>query len=123
MFIEGALQTRKWQGQDGQDRYSTEVVLQGFNSKLTMLDGRGGGGAGAGMQEGGQADYGGGSETSYSDAPRGEGQGRRHRQAARRRDPVLNHARVTGCDLNVARIPSPGCRAGARPADLSPWER
>ena len=40
VFIEGALQTRKWQGQDGQDRYSTEVVLQGFNGNLTMLDGR-----------------------------------------------------------------------------------
>ena len=39
VYIEGALQTRKWQGQDGQDRYSTEVVLQGFNSVLTMLDG------------------------------------------------------------------------------------
>ncbi len=42
VFIEGALQTRKWQGQDGQDRYSTEVVLQGFNGNLTMLDGRSG---------------------------------------------------------------------------------
>ncbi len=40
VFIEGSLQTRKWQGQDGQDRYSTEVVLQGFNGNLTMLDGR-----------------------------------------------------------------------------------
>lgn len=45
VYIEGALQTRKWQDKDGQDRYSTEVVLQGFNSNLTMLDGRGGGGA------------------------------------------------------------------------------
>jgi single-strand DNA-binding protein len=59
VYIEGQLQTRKWQGQDGQDRYSTEVVLQGFNSQLTMLDSRGGGaGAGAGLQEGDQADYG-----------------------------------------------------------------
>ena len=43
VYIEGALQTRKWQDQSGQDKYSTEVVLQGFNSVLTMLDGRGGG--------------------------------------------------------------------------------
>jgi single-strand DNA-binding protein len=43
VYIEGQLQTRKWQGQDGQDRYTTEVVLQGFNSVLTMLDSRGGG--------------------------------------------------------------------------------
>jgi single-strand DNA-binding protein len=41
VYIEGSLQTRKWQDQSGQDRYSTEIVLQGFNSTLTMLDGRG----------------------------------------------------------------------------------
>jgi single-strand DNA-binding protein len=57
VYIEGALQTRKWQGQDGQDRYSTEVVLQGFNSVLTMLDGRSGAGANAGMQEDDQIGY------------------------------------------------------------------
>ena len=56
VYIEGQLQTRKWQDKDGQDRYSTEVVLQGFNSVLTMLDGRQGG-AGAGMAEGDQAGY------------------------------------------------------------------
>jgi single-strand DNA-binding protein len=44
LYIEGALQTRKWQDQNGNDRYSTEVVLQGFGSTLTMLDGRGEGG-------------------------------------------------------------------------------
>ena len=38
IYIEGELQTRKWQDQDGNDRYSTEVVLQGFNSNLTLLD-------------------------------------------------------------------------------------
>ena len=48
VYLEGALQTRKWTDKDGHDKYSTEVVLQGFNSTLTMLDGRGGGsGAGA----------------------------------------------------------------------------
>ncbi len=59
LYIEGQLQTRKWQNKEGQDQYSTEVVLQGFGGTLTMLDGRQGGGMGAGMQEGGQADYGG----------------------------------------------------------------
>lgn len=39
LYIEGQLQTRKWQDQSGNDRYSTEIVLQGFNSTLTMLDG------------------------------------------------------------------------------------
>ncbi|MGY5811594.1 single-stranded DNA-binding protein [Rhizobium sp. LEGMi198b] len=57
VYIEGALQTRKWQDQNGQDRYSTEIVLQGFNSTLTMLDGRGEGG---GAVEGGRGGRGGG---------------------------------------------------------------
>lgn len=63
IFVEGALQTRKWQGQDGQDRYSTEVVLQGFNGNLTMLDGRSGGG---GMSDNSQSDYGGGADNGFS---------------------------------------------------------
>jgi single-strand DNA-binding protein len=54
LYIEGALQTRKWTDQAGVEKYSTEVVLQGFNSVLTMLDGKGGG-AGAGASSG---DYG-----------------------------------------------------------------
>lgn len=44
VYIEGALQTRKWQDQDGKDRYSTEIVLQGFGGVLVMLDGPGGSG-------------------------------------------------------------------------------
>ncbi len=42
VYIEGQLQTRKWEDQGGQERYSTEVVLQGFNGTMTMLDGRSG---------------------------------------------------------------------------------
>ena len=61
VYIEGQLQTRKWQDQSGADRYSTEVVLQGFNGNLTMLGGRGdGGGASRGGNDFGGADYGGG---------------------------------------------------------------
>jgi single-strand DNA-binding protein len=56
LYIEGALQTRKWQDQSGAERYSTEIVLQGFNSTLTMLDGRGEGG-GRGQSQGGDYDY------------------------------------------------------------------
>ena len=52
VYLEGQLQTRKWTDKDNIERYSTEVVLQGFNSVLTMLDGRGGGG-GMGADEGG----------------------------------------------------------------------
>ncbi len=58
VYIEGALQTRKWTDQSGQERYSTEVVLQGFNSTLTMLDGRSGGGSGGGGDYGGSDDHG-----------------------------------------------------------------
>ena len=58
VYLEGALQTRKWQDKDGQDRYSTEVVLQGFNSQLTMLDGRGGGAGSSGGDFGGGEDFG-----------------------------------------------------------------
>lgn len=45
VYLEGQLQTRKWQDKDGKDRYSTEVVLQAFNSVLTMLDGKEAGGS------------------------------------------------------------------------------
>jgi len=66
VYIEGQLQTRKWQDQQGQDRYSTEIVLQGFNSVLTMLDGPqgggGGGGGGAGGVGSGRDDWGGGDD-------------------------------------------------------------
>ncbi|MEL6565819.1 MAG: single-stranded DNA-binding protein [Pseudomonadota bacterium] len=48
VYIEGQLETRKWQDQSGQDRYSTEVVLRPYRSELTMLDGRDGGGGGGG---------------------------------------------------------------------------
>jgi len=66
VYIEGQLQTRKWQGQDGQEKYTTEVVLQGFNCAMTMLDGPGGasgGGSGGGGSRGGAGggSYGGGS--------------------------------------------------------------
>ncbi|MEQ5868736.1 single-stranded DNA-binding protein [Sagittula sp. NFXS13] len=62
VYIEGQLQTRKWQDQSGQDRYSTEIVLQGFGGNLTMLDGPSGGGGGGGNYGGGggQDSYGGG---------------------------------------------------------------
>ncbi|HWF94268.1 MAG TPA: single-stranded DNA-binding protein [Xanthobacteraceae bacterium] len=67
VYLEGALQTRKWQDQSGQDRYSTEVVLQGFNSQLTMLDRAGGGGGGDfGSDESSGSDFG----SSGPSAPR-----------------------------------------------------
>ncbi|MDF0594860.1 single-stranded DNA-binding protein [Psychromarinibacter halotolerans] len=61
VYIEGKLQTRKWQDQSGQDRYSTEVVLQGYDGVLTMLDGRGEGGGGGGGGYDDRGGYGGGS--------------------------------------------------------------
>lgn len=61
VYIEGKLQTRKWQGNDGQDKYSTEIVLQGFDGTLVMLDGPGGGQGGGGARSGGDEWSGGGS--------------------------------------------------------------
>ena len=69
VFVEGQLQTRKWQDQNGQDRYSTEIVLRGFNGTLTMLDGAQGGSGGGGGGYGGGS--GGGSGGGYGGASRG----------------------------------------------------
>ena len=65
VYLEGQLQTRKWQDQSGNDRYSTEIVLQKFRGELVMLDGREGGGGGGG---GGGAEYssGGGGGGSFA---------------------------------------------------------
>ncbi|MGY4504877.1 single-stranded DNA-binding protein [Bradyrhizobium diazoefficiens] len=68
VYIEGALQTRKWTDQSGVEKYSTEVVLQGFNSTLTMLDGRGGGGGGGSFGDEPGGDF--GSSGPVSSAPR-----------------------------------------------------
>jgi len=67
VYLEGQLQTRKWQDKDGKDRYSTEVVLQNFNSTLTMLDGKSSGGSSFGADDGG--DFG-SSSPSRSAPPR-----------------------------------------------------
>ncbi|HWI85447.1 MAG TPA: single-stranded DNA-binding protein [Sphingomonas sp.] len=81
VYLEGALQTRKWQGQDGQDKYSTEVVLQGFNAVLVLLDrreGEGGGRSGGWDEEAGGNDFnssfagsGGGGSRAGAAAPSG----------------------------------------------------
>ena len=68
VYIEGALQTRKWTDQSGVEKYSTEVVLQGFNSTLTMLDGRSGGGGGSFGSDDSGGDFGSGGPDSS--APR-----------------------------------------------------
>ena len=75
VYIEGALQTRKWQDASGADKYSTEIVLQGFNSVLTMLDGAPGGAGGGGQRDdfGGNDDFGGGSSSFGGGASRGGG--------------------------------------------------
>ena len=65
VYIEGQLETRKWQDQSGQDKYSTEIVLRGFNATLTMLDGKGEGGNQGGGSQGQQGGYGGQSDGGY----------------------------------------------------------
>ena len=79
IYVEGQLQTRKWQDQQGQDRYSTEVVLQGFNSQLTMLDGaRGGSGGGDfGSDDGGSNFSSSGGRSARQPAMAGSGSGAR----------------------------------------------
>ena len=78
VYIEGQLQTRKWQDQSGVDKYSTEIVLQRFRGELQMLDSRGDGGGGGSGGGGGMAgepagdDYGGGA-SSGGGAPSGGG--------------------------------------------------
>lgn len=74
VYIEGQLQTRKWQDQSGQDKYSTEIVLQGFNSNMTLLDGRGEG-EGAGGGDGGFRGAGGGGGGNDGGGFRGGGNG------------------------------------------------
>jgi single-strand DNA-binding protein len=67
VFLEGQLQTRKWQDQNGQDRYSTEVVLQNYNSALVMLDRREGSGASYEVGGGQNGQSGGGSSLELDD--------------------------------------------------------
>jgi single-strand DNA-binding protein len=84
VYIEGSLETRKWQDQSGQDKYTTEIVLRPFNGNLTLLGGRGEGGGGGGggyddrggYDEGGQSGgYGGGSSGGGSRGGFGGGSG------------------------------------------------
>ncbi|GAB1623283.1 hypothetical protein AAOGI_33330 [Agarivorans albus] len=76
VYIEGQLQTRKWQDQSGQDRYSTEVVVQGFNGVMQMLGGRQGGGQGQNMGGGApqqQGNWGGQQQAAPQAAPAQQG--------------------------------------------------
>lgn len=79
VYIEGKLQTRKWQDQSGQDRYSTEVVLQGYDGVMTMIGGRGDGGGGGGgggyMADQSGGGYGGGGGGYGGDSGGGYGGG------------------------------------------------
>ncbi|ALI54469.1 single-stranded DNA-binding protein [Celeribacter marinus] len=79
VYIEGQLETRKWQDQSGQDRYSTEVVLRPYRGELTLLDARGGEGGGGGGYGGGSQGGGGGYDQGpsggYDDGGQGGGYG------------------------------------------------
>lgn len=78
VYVEGQLQTRKWQDQSGNDRYSTEVVLQGFSSTLTMLDGAQGTRQSSQENNGYGGDQGGyGTRSGYDQSPQGYGAGGR----------------------------------------------
>jgi len=72
VYLEGSLQTRKWTDQSGQDRYTTEVVLQRYRGEMTMLDTRGGGGDYGGGDYGGGGGGGGGGPPSGGGEPPGD---------------------------------------------------
>lgn len=75
VYIEGQLETRKWQDQSGNDRYSTEVVLRSYRGELTLLGGRGQGGGDQGGYGGGDGGYGGGDQGGYGGDQGGYGGG------------------------------------------------
>ncbi len=75
VYVEGQLETRKWQDQSGADRYTTEVVLRQFRGELTLLDGRDGGGSGGGFEDDRGGGYGGGAGSGGSGGGSGGGQG------------------------------------------------
>ncbi|MEJ6593913.1 single-stranded DNA-binding protein [Parasphingorhabdus sp.] len=78
VYLEGKLQTRKWQDQSGNDRYSTDVVLQGFDAKMEMLDSKPGGGGQGGSNEGwggGAPSGGGGGNDGWGQTGGGSGGG------------------------------------------------
>ena len=93
VYVEGAIQTRKWTDQSGQEKYSTEIVLQKFRGELTMLDGRGDGdrdsmGGGGGDYGGGYGGGGGG----FGGGSRNQGSGPRERSnVSELRDSRLEH--------------------------------
>ncbi|OIQ73983.1 single-stranded DNA-binding protein [mine drainage metagenome] len=73
VYIEGQLETRKWQDQSGADKYTTEIVLRPFRGEMTLLGGRSDGGSGGGGGAGGG--YGGGDQGGYDSGPSGGGYG------------------------------------------------
>ena len=98
VYLEGQLETRKWQDQSGNDRYSTDVVLRQFNSAMVLLDsrGEGGGGGNFGGGRGQDDDFGGGSSGgSQRSQSRPAAGGVRHRP--RRRRSVLGSAARAAC--------------------------
>lgn len=69
VYLEGQLETRKWQDQSGNDRYTTDVVLRNFNSAMVLLDSRDGGGGGGRSDFGGGEDFGGGGSSRPQQRP------------------------------------------------------
>ncbi len=102
VYLEGQLQTRKWQDQSGADRYSTEIVLQGFNAQMVLLDSAGGGQGGGGAARGND-DWGGGDDFA--------GQSSRAARAAARR----GAARAAAVSRTISTTTSRSERAGGAP--------
>ncbi len=117
VYVEGQLQTRKWTDQSGQEKYSTEVVIQRFRGDLTLLDGRGGGGGE--YEEQGQVsrggDFGRSSPMERRPATAGAGAGGSRARRPRRRHPVLGFAigiALQRIEQSARRLHRPGNRNG-----------
>ena len=115
VYLEGQIQTRKWTDQSGNDRYTTEIVLQKFRGELVLLDSRegGGGGRGAFSDDFGGDDFGGGAATAAVAAAAG---GVRHRP--RRRRSLLGACRCPVLSL-ASTANGLACSSVSTPASLS----
>ncbi|MEP1231609.1 MAG: single-stranded DNA-binding protein [Litorimonas sp.] len=89
LYIEGKLQTRKWQDRDGNDKYTTEIVLQGYGGNLTLLDSAGGGNrSGGGYNQGGGGGY--NQDSGYGNQGQGGSQAGGQRSASKMDGPADN---------------------------------
>ena len=115
VYLEGQLQTRKYTDKDGVEKYSTEVVLQGFNSVLTMLDRAGGGGGGEDFGSDGGSDFGSSSPAPRARQPATAGAGGKRDWTTTSRSEQDSRSRRSSTHRGDSRMKVPaGCRRRCR---------